>query len=142
MFLQETKTDIADIAHTGLQFQGLVYNLEASERPQIPIAKSRRAEACKEAKMGHFQILDICFSFFWGGGGGGGGSKLSILIATMKRIEWNSDAPPPAQNEQLNQGSFKNNNNELKLKQSTSCTIDMGRNSMQPKIKIKIITFL
>ena len=73
MFLQETKTDIADIAHTGLQFQGLVYNLEASERPQIPIAKSRRAEACKEAKMGHFQILDICFSFFWGGGGGGGG---------------------------------------------------------------------
>ena len=91
--------------------------------------------------MGHFQILDICFSFFWGGGGRWG-AKLSILIATMKRIEWNSDAPPPAQNEQLNQGSFKNNNNELKLKQSTSCTIDMGRNSMQPKIKIKIITFL
>ena len=71
MFLEETKTDIADIAHTGLQFPGLVYNLEASERPPIPTAKSRRAEACKEAKMRHFQILDICFFFFLGGGVGG-----------------------------------------------------------------------
>ena len=43
--------------------------------------------------MRHFQILDICFFFFLGGGGGWG-SNLSILIAIMKRIEWNSDAPP------------------------------------------------
>ena len=92
--------------------------------------------------MHHFQILLCFFSFFFEGGGGGWGSNLSILIATMKRIEWNSDARPPAQNEQLKQESFNNNNNELKLKQSTSCTIDMGRNSAQPKIKIKIITFL
>ena len=63
-----TKTDIADIIHTGLQFPGLVYNLEASERPLIPIAKSKRmAEACKEAKMRHFPILN-----FFGGGRGRG----------------------------------------------------------------------
>ena len=37
-FLQKTKTDIADIAHTGLQFPGLVYNLEASEKPPILMA--------------------------------------------------------------------------------------------------------
>ena len=36
-----TKTDIADIIHTGLQFPGLVYNLEARERPLIPIANQK-----------------------------------------------------------------------------------------------------
>ena len=36
-----TKTDIADIIHTGLQFPGLVYSLEASEKPPTPIAQSK-----------------------------------------------------------------------------------------------------
>ena len=33
-------------------------------------------------------------------------------------------------------------NNSIETEKSTSCTIDMGRNSTQPKIKIKIKTIL
>ena len=40
--------------------------------------------------MRHFPILEF---FFWGGGGGE--SKLSIMIATLERIEWNSNPPIP-----------------------------------------------
>ena len=39
--------------------------------------------------MRHFPILD----FFLGGGGRE--SKLSIMIATLERIEWNSNPPIP-----------------------------------------------
>ena len=48
------------------------------------------AEACKEAKMRYFPILQ----FLWGGRGGGG-SKSSIMIATLKRIERNRKPPIP-----------------------------------------------
>ena len=65
-----TKTDIADIIHTGLQFPGLVYNLEARERPLIPIANQKEwLKPARRPKCAIFQFL--IFFFGWGGGGGG-----------------------------------------------------------------------
>ena len=64
-----TKTDIADIIHTGLQFPGLVYNLEARERPLIPIANQKEwLKPARRPKCAIFQFLN-----FWGERGGGGG---------------------------------------------------------------------
>ena len=63
-----TKTDIADIIHTGLQFPGLVYNLEARERPLIPIANQKEwLKPARRPKCAIFQFLN-----FWGERGGEG----------------------------------------------------------------------
>ena len=45
--------------------------------------------------------------------------------------------PLPAQNEQLKQESFNNNNNELKLKQSTSCTIGWAEIALSQRSRLK-----
>ena len=66
----------------------LGYNLEASDTPQIPIAKSRIKPAIRP-KCAIFPFL----IFF--GGRRGRESKSSIMIAALERIEWNSNPPIP-----------------------------------------------
>ena len=101
-FCLKTKTDIAVIVHTGLQFPGLVYNLEGT--PTLhDVAKSRLNPAGRpKCAISHSSYLFI-YLYFWGGGGG---AKLSLMIATLKKKR-TKHPPPPIHSDYIDSAQMK-----------------------------------
>ena len=72
-------------------FPGLIYNLKATPPPpHRPILLAKSIIKPQEGQNAAFSPSCIIFL-----GRGGGGSKLSSMMATLKRMEWNSTPSSP-----------------------------------------------
>ena len=98
MLLKNTKTDIADIAHTGLQFLGWSTILKQVKNPQSPCRCEIKIEPVQEgqnAPFSHYLFIYYYYYYFFLGGGG---SKLFIMIAALKKNGMEQPPPHPPEN--------------------------------------------